>query len=69
MRKIMVLVSIVFGILTFAAIAYAGREGSTFNTAYACIPALFCIMAAIAGDQTDEQHLDLDDAEADTSAL
>lgn len=67
MRKIMTVLSALFGVLTFAAIAYAGRDGSNFNAAYACIPALFCIMTAIAGDKSDEQHLDIDEADADPS--
>ncbi len=65
MRKLMTFVSVLTGVLTFAAVAYAGRDGSTFSAAYACIPALICIMTAIAGDRSDGQHLDLDDAEAD----
>lgn len=65
MRKVMVLVSVVTGILTFAAVAYAGREGSNFNAAFACIPALICIMTAIAGDKAEGQHLDLDEADVD----
>lgn len=67
MRKIMSVLSALFGIITFAAIGYASREGSNFNVAYACIPALICIMTAIAGDKSDEQHLDLDEAETDPS--
>ena len=63
MRKVMTVLSVVFGVLTFAAIAYAGQEESNFNVAYACIPALFCIMTAIADDRVDEQHLDIDDAD------
>lgn len=67
MRKIMSVLSVLFGVVTFAAIAYANREGSSFNVAFACVPALICMMTAIAGDRADEQHLDLDEAEADPS--
>lgn len=65
MRKIMAVLSFVFGALTFVAVSFAGRDGSTFNVALACIPALLCIMTAIAGDSADGQHLDLDEADID----
>lgn len=65
MRKLMTVLSFVFGALTFAAVAFAGREGSNLNIVIACIPALLCIMTAIAGDSADGQHLDLDEADVD----
>lgn len=65
MRKVMAVVSVVFGILTFAAVAYAGRQGSNFNAALTSIPAFICILAAIAGDKADGQHLDLDEVDID----
>ena len=65
MRKFMTVLSIILGILTFAAVSYAGRADSKFNAAFICIPALLCIMTAIVGDRPDSQHLDLDEVDAE----
>lgn len=65
MRKLMAVLSFVFGALTFAGVAFAGREGSNLSIAFTCIPALICIMTAIAGDTIEGQHLDLDEIDVD----
>ncbi|MBQ5989745.1 MAG: hypothetical protein IJL67_09640 [Oscillospiraceae bacterium] len=65
MRKFMTVLSVVLGILTFAAVSYVGKDSSKFNAAFICIPALLCIMTAIVGDRPDSQHLDLDEVDAD----
>ena len=68
-RKIMIAVSVVFGLLTFLAVAFAEREGSSFDIGYTCIPALLCIMSAIAAANSEEQKLDMDEAETDAAVF
>ncbi len=65
MRKFMTVLSIILGILTFAAVSYAGQADSKFNAAFICVPALLCIMTAIVGDRPDSQRLDLDEVDAE----
>ena len=65
MRKFMTVLSIILGILTFAAVSYAGQADSKFNAAFICVPALLCIMTAIVGDRPDSQNLDLDEVDAE----
>jgi len=60
MRKILPVVSIVCGILTFVFIALACRSGSVFTTAMA---AVLCTMAVIASDVADGNRCDADETD------
>lgn len=66
-KKFLALISVVSGILTFVAAPAAFSDKSDTNAAFACIPAMVCLMTILACDNGEDRFVRPEEPEQETA--